>query len=472
MKVFIKYIKTYLHVILSIYYLITLSVGILHIDEFTKNLYYFFLIITSLFLIFELLSLFLRKGFYLFSISFFCMTNAFFIFDIYKAFLQLSQIDRYNKAYNQTLIETARKLKIDYDKRTKYQFILDNRRNGFDIYPFITISDYLNYQKNSDSYISKFKINQKEILPLNGIGGQKEIVVCNERGDWWRYKSDRYGYNNPDEVWDEKFIDLAFVGDSFTHGSCINGEKIYVELLRDNYAKTLNLGWGGTGPLTYLGVFKEYLVTKKPKILFFSFYEGNDLVGLEKFKKVKNLKNYLNPSFSQNLVKYNDDINDMLKVFLNNQIKNYKTKNINLTKKQSSVFYKIKFIFHPLNILLLKRSINEKSFLYTNENLKILKAILLEIKNTLNKWDGELVFLYMPSNGNRTHDKIKLFKNIASITKSLNIDLIDLIMVFKKHGRNSEKIFTHQYSHYSVLAHKLIATEILSYLKKRNLTKN
>ena len=129
----------------------------------------------------------------------------------------------------------------------------------------------------------------------------------------------------------------------------------------------------------------------------------------------------------------------MLKVFLNNQIKNYKTKNINLTKKQSSVFYKIKFIFHPLNILLLKRSINEKSFLYTNENLKILKAILLEIKNTLNKWDGELVFLYMPSNGNRTHDKIKLFKNIASITKSLNIDLIDLIMVFKKHGRNSEK---------------------------------
>ena len=66
----------------------------------------------------------------------------------------------------------------------------------------------------------------------------------------------------------------------------------------------------------------------------------------------------------------------MLKVFLNNQIKNYKTKNINLTKKQSSVFYKIKFIFHPLNILLLKRSINEKSFLYTNENLKILKAIL------------------------------------------------------------------------------------------------
>ena len=70
---------------------------------------------------------------------------------------------------------------------------------------------------------------------------KKEIVVCNERGDWWRYKSDRYGYNNPDEVWDEKFIDLAFVGDSFTHGSCINGEKIYVELLRDNYAKTLNL---------------------------------------------------------------------------------------------------------------------------------------------------------------------------------------------------------------------------------------
>ena len=79
----------------------------------------------------------------------------------------------------------------------------------------------------------------EEILPLNGIGGQKEIVVCNERGDWWRYKSDntaiiiqmKYGM---------KIYRFSFVGDSFTW-ICINGEKIYVELLRDNCIKLLIL---------------------------------------------------------------------------------------------------------------------------------------------------------------------------------------------------------------------------------------
>ena len=35
-----------------------------------------------------------------------------FLFLIFTKHLQLSQIDRYNKAYNQTLIETARNSKL------------------------------------------------------------------------------------------------------------------------------------------------------------------------------------------------------------------------------------------------------------------------------------------------------------------------------------------------------------------------
>ena len=36
------------------------------------------------------------------------------------------------------------------------------------------------------------------------------------------YDSDRYGFNNPDQVWDlsKENKNLVILGDSFAHGSC------------------------------------------------------------------------------------------------------------------------------------------------------------------------------------------------------------------------------------------------------------
>ena len=42
----------------------------------------------------------------------------------------------------------------------------------------------------------------------------------NESGYYSIYKSDRYGFNNPDYVWDKNEIDLVIIGDSFAHGAC------------------------------------------------------------------------------------------------------------------------------------------------------------------------------------------------------------------------------------------------------------
>ena len=47
-------------------------------------------------------------------------------------------------------------------------------------------------------------------------------IYCNENGYFSNYFSDRYGFNNPDNEWDKKQIDYVLVGDSFTHGACVN----------------------------------------------------------------------------------------------------------------------------------------------------------------------------------------------------------------------------------------------------------
>ena len=49
-----------------------------------------------------------------------------------------------------------------------------------------------------------------------------ETIHCNENGYYSIYQSDRYGFNNPDNEWDKKEIEYLLVGDSFTHGDCVN----------------------------------------------------------------------------------------------------------------------------------------------------------------------------------------------------------------------------------------------------------
>ena len=64
---------------------------------------------------------------------------------------------------------------------------------------------------------------KKDIFPLSGISNSKTIH-CNESGFYSIYQSDRYGFNNPDEEWDNSEIEYLLIGDSFTN-CVISGSK-------------------------------------------------------------------------------------------------------------------------------------------------------------------------------------------------------------------------------------------------------
>ena len=70
---------------------------------------------------------------------------------------------------------------------------------------------------NPSHYLNK----DNKILPFSGISNARTIY-CNENGYYSIYKSDRFGFNNPDEEWDKKEIEYLLIGDSFTHGACVN----------------------------------------------------------------------------------------------------------------------------------------------------------------------------------------------------------------------------------------------------------
>ena len=129
-----------------------------------------------------------------------------------------------------------------------------------------------------------------------------DTINCNENGKYSFYKSDRYGFNNPDHEWDSNQIEYFLLGDSFIHGACVNRNDDIASVLRILSKKSvLNLGYDNNGPLLQYATLREYYQTNVKKVLWF-YYEGNDLINLPHELNIELLKNYLSDTnFSQDL---------------------------------------------------------------------------------------------------------------------------------------------------------------------------
>jgi len=101
-----------------------------------------------------------------------------------------------------------------------------------------------------------------DLLPLS----QKSktwIVDCNELGYYAINKTDRYGFNNKDEIWDDKH-DIIFIGDSFVYGFCVNRDNNMASITSKlTNQKILNLGMPANGFFLNYASFKEFTDKKK-----------------------------------------------------------------------------------------------------------------------------------------------------------------------------------------------------------------
>ena len=63
--------------------------------------------------------------------------------------------------------------------------------------------------------------NNEKYIPLSGLSKIKTIHCLNQ-SNYSDYKSDRYGFNNPDKEWNAINIKYLLIGDIFTHSGCVN----------------------------------------------------------------------------------------------------------------------------------------------------------------------------------------------------------------------------------------------------------
>lgn len=372
------------------------------------------------------------------------------------------------------------------DNRVAIEVVRDLRKRGTVAYPYLFFRGHQMVKQKDGNRRSIFTRSGKELAPLGFISGV-ETVLCNESGEWLTYRADERGFNNPSGLWNRRKLDIATLGDSFTHGVCVEPSKHMIGLIRAKYPDTLNLGRLGTGPLFQLATLREYLPSFKPKVVLWFILEDNDIDGdLHDELEIPILKNYLNAEFRQNLFDEQPLIDRLLKGYVDNNIGKWvKIAERNRStgrrgadwvevspraegqpvKKKGPTFDKDKFY----NTLKLQnsRSAIRLGGVRGRKKDRLLKLygnfeeILVEAKKTVTQWDGNLIVVYLAGNDRFVswrQRSVREFqrKELMKIFDRHKVEVLDTIREFEKHDYSS--LFQ---GHYTPEGYRLVADMVL-----------
>ena len=369
-------------------------------------------------------------------------------------FKNVSNIKEKSKIYKK---KTGKK----FDKRSRFEIYNDLKNQNNDVVVTIHPSVYLN-KKDID------------IFPLSSASNTKTIL-CNENGYYSIYESDRYGFNNPDDQWDQDQIEYMLIGDSFVHGSCVNRPDDVSSVLRNLSKKNiLNLGYEGSGPLIKYATLQEYLKPNVKNILWF-YTEINDAIDFKNELNNDILKKYLrDKDFSQNLKNKQSLINNLSRSILYNQVK--KQDQFKFTN-----FLKLNKLRTFIHIYMLP----EKSHPNYKDFKKEYSISILEFEELTKKFyylakrnNSKLYFIYLPTfyryekNFTKSHFEFirfldRNYTDIKSILGDLNIPIIDINKgVFIKE-KNPLKLYPFEkFGHLNVEGYKKIANFIYTFTSK------
>ena len=249
------------------------------------------------------------------------------------------------------------------------------------------------------------------------------------------------------------------VGDSYTHGGCVNRPNDIASVLRTLSSKSvLNLGFASNGPLLEYATLREYLNSNVKKVLWM-YNEGNDFRNLDDEIVDKILINYLNNlTFTQNLKIKQNEINDLAFNIIKEKKKEKETEEI-----QGAPF--------RLKIPNFLKIANTRTLIYPpsqSQPKPEFKKILKLAKELANKNNSKLYFVYLPEwvrykkNYNDTN-----YNLVREIVNDLNIPFIDIHKEVFKIENNPLELFSYESinGHYNIEGHKKVGETIFRFTK-------
>ena len=346
---------------------------------------------------------------------------------------------------------------IDFDTRSRLEVVLDCRKSDKSCYPAVPPHTFL---------ANKLEVAGERIVPLSGVALAR-IIACNEGGYYSTYTTDEFGFRNPAGIWrNADVIDLAFVGDSYTQGDCVNDGDHFIDHFRSMFPKVLNLGAGGNGPLLELATVKEYLEGKKVRYLFWVYFERNDFYDLNNRKQYHVLLQYLKPGFSQSLMSRHKEINEALRNYIDNRLEMKEQGRAKILPNLRLLLWKLRHETQPAAYSE-KKSNND----VVDYNIELFKRILEETKRIITASGGHLVFVYLPEYERFREDTpsppwsaARIKPDILDMVSRLGIDVIDLEPAFHREEDPLELFPFRIMGHYNSKGYAIVAKEIKRYL--------
>jgi Ca2+/Na+ antiporter len=328
---------------------------------------------------------------------------------------------------------------LNFDKRKKFEIFNDLKKNNKDI----SVATFPG---------TRIGMGNLNIFPLSGRSNS-ETINCNENGYYSIFKSDRYGFNNPDEEWISPKTHYVLLGDSFVMGSCVNRPNDIASVMRRLSKKSvLNLGYGGNGPLIQFATLVEYLPKNTEKVIWF-YFEENDLDNLKNELTNEILRKYfLNNNFSQKLRYKQKILNEEADKLIINEIEKYKNNKILSEefnfKKFAKLYFLRSLIFKPIPGDNFVKILNNTNILLKKKNVK-------------------LYFVYLPTYKRYkfAYDKFHL-QNIKKIVLNMGIDFIDMDKEVFSKEIDPLKLFPYEMDgHYNLKGYEKVATKLIEFLE-------
>ena len=196
----------------------------------------------------------------------------------------------------------ADRLGLPFDLRTKSEVVAELRSRGIEAFPGM-----------SREWPRHPRVRQQlpeGMFPLSDASNS-EIVECNESGQYLRFHTDEFGFNNPPGLIRSGNLQAAAVGESFTVGHCVPADQSFITRLRATYPRLANFGMEGSGALALLATFREYVEPLKPPLVLWIMHPWTADAVAEYADPV--LRRYLEPGFSQHLLERRDEVDQAIR---------------------------------------------------------------------------------------------------------------------------------------------------------------
>ena len=321
------------------------------------------------------------------------------------------------------------------------------------------------------------------VLPVLAGVSMATTVHCNESGQYNIYDADEHGFNNPRGLHGQAPLQVALLGDSFTHGACVPREASVAGRVRAAFPATLNLGISGTGPLHQLAIFREYAAALQPQFVVWNWFEGNDLRDVRRDLNRAPLRAYLKTNTPFGLRHRQPDIDRTSRVATDAELRKHSSgwrSRLTRVLLLRSIRYRLGIIAAGLEL-----SFGDEFQAATEEELVVAEQILVTARDVTHSWGGELVMVYLPDSRRYCSD-VPAWRescgteytwpgmgwlddrdDVLAMFARLGVPVIDGHAAFVDTGQAPDDFFYFLGSHYSPAGYQVIAEAVLRTLQER-----